>query len=427
MKKLLTTFGLLAFGLILFLLPRSAFAAGISVSGGYLEYPGDTSSVAIIASGATFNGFQGTISTSGSISITSCYAGDALWVSKPTGTGSFAGALTGQVSSFRIATCYISANYVGYGSVSVSGVQLTNSSGAYVGTSGGSKGFTISRRPVPPGTVTVESSTHPNPKKAYEETTIKLNWNKPDRVTGFSYLLDKKASTTPPSKVLSDETAITYKDQKIGTYYFHIKALNGDGWGPITHFKIKIKEPDPKVLNGLVGPHDITIVKSSEFSNDIENGKVSGIIISGITDPNYFANIALSPLPDLPEGKLWTTQADETGKFEYLVDFPIPAGLYTLTVQGQDNKILTPLSEKIKFEISQAKGGSLNILTESDILPPVVPDPKWYEKVQQKVSPEVSIGIYGFTALLLISALTGSIAFTIRHRSLKKFISSMQR
>jgi len=133
MKRTVTKLFLVA--LTIFALPSITHAAGISVSGGSLKYPGNTSSVSITASGTTFNAFQGTISASGSVQVTSCSAGSALWVTQPTGTGGFVGALTSSASSFRIATCYIKATGTGSGSVSVSSVQLANN-GPIVATGG---------------------------------------------------------------------------------------------------------------------------------------------------------------------------------------------------------------------------------------------------------------------------------------------------
>lgn len=384
-------------------LPKVTHAAGISVSGGSLKYPGDTSSVSITASGTTFNAFQGTISTSGVIKITSCSAGSALWVTQPTGAGGFVGALTSAASSFRIATCSIRATATGSGSVSVSGVQLANS-GPIVGTDGGSTGFNIVRQPTPPGTVTVTSSSHPDQNTAYEATTIVLNWTAPaTTTTGYAYLLDQAAATDPGTTIINNNLTATYENQAVGTYYFHIKAKNGDGWGPATHFKVAIKEPDPKVNDTIKKPHDITVAKAAKFTNNIKDGTFSGIIISGITMPNYMANIKLDPLPKLPEGKLLSVKADSAGKFSYTVDFPIPAAEYKLTVQGQDNKTLTPLSDEIKFEISQAKGGAINVLTSADTLPPVIPKLKWYEKSIQLSKTRVAVT--AFLIALIITAI----------------------
>ncbi len=44
----------------------------------------------------------------------------------------------------------------------------------------------------------------------------------------------------------------------------------------------------------------------------------------------------------------------------------MPAGHYIMTVQGQLDKVLTPISEEIIFEIAQANGGKISVLDESD-------------------------------------------------------------
>ncbi len=397
--------------LAIFALPSITKAAGISVSGGSLKYPADTSSVSITASGTTFNAFQGTISSSGVVKITSCSAGSALWVTQPTGAGGFVGALTSGASSFHIATCSIKATATGSGSVSVSGVQLANN-GPIVGTDGGSVSFSIVRQPTPPGTVTVTSSSHPDQTTAYEATTIVLNWAAPTATTtGYSYLLDQAASTDPGTTITNNNLTTTYENQAIGTYYFHIKAKNGDGWGPTTNFKITIKEPDPKVNDTLKKPHGITVQKSATFANNIKDGTFSGVTISGVTEPNFTANLKLDPMPTLPENKLLAVKADATGKFSYTIDFPVPAGEYKLTVQGQDNKTLTPVSDEIKFEISQAKGGSINILTSADTLPPVVPQLKWYQKTVS-----VKVITYVVLALILIIIIVTTSLVIIKRR-----------
>ncbi len=412
---------LILISLAVLALPKAASAAGISVSGGSLKYPGDTSSVSITASGTTFNAFQGTISSSGVIKITSCSAGSALWVTQPTGAGGFVGALTSAASSFRIATCSIRATATGSGSVSVSNVQLAYN-GPIVGNDGGSAGFSIVRQPTPPGTVTVTSSSHPDQNTAYEATTIVLGWAAPTATTtGYAYLLDQTATTDPGTTITNNNLTVTYENQAIGTYYFHIKAKNGDGWGPTTHFKITIKEPDPKVNDTIKKPHGISVVKAAKFTNNIKDGTFSGIIITGITQPNYIANIKLDPMPTLPENKLLSIKADASGKFVYTIDFPIAAGEYKLTVQGQDNKTLTPVSDEIKFEISQAKGGSINTLTSADTLPPVIPKLKWYQKT-------VTIKSLMFAAigLILLIAIVIAGVVVIKKKSLKKLAKSIK-
>ena len=386
-------------------LPIPAFAAGISVSGGGgTKYVGDDVSLSITASGSTFNAFSGTISVSGPMKIISCSPSKALWVKEPSSTGDFAGALTDSTSSFKISTCKVRGTGVGTGRLSISSVKLANK-GEIVGSNGSSASITFERRPTPPGTITVTSQSHPDPNSAYETTTIMLNWDRPANVTGFSYLLDQKADTTPPEKVTNNEAAATYENQAVGVYYFHIRAINGDGWGPTTHFAINIKEPDPKVKDILNKPKDISVKKAKEFIDDPIEGTFAGILISGQTEPGYTANIKLDPMPTLPENKLLSTLADSSGHFELLIDFPIKGGFYKLTVQGQSDKILTPLSDPINFEINLAKGGSVITLTADDANEPVIPPApakKWYEKINYFVVTLILLPLFLICLILLI-------------------------
>ena len=369
MKILQKMFSVLA-ALTLIMLPlKSNAAGGIYASGGGEKSVGQTFYVTVTASGATFNALEGTISVSGPVNIISFSAGSATWMSVPANGVHFVGMLTSPVDSLRVATIGLKGTSVGSGSVSVSSVQLANG-GSVTGTGAGSASFTISRAPTPPGAINVTSSSHPNPAESYEATKIDLSWTKAAGVTAFSYLLDQNATTTPPAKSTSTNTSVSYDNQPVGTHYFHIRAQNADGWGSTTHFQINIKEPDPKVDESLSKPRSIKIEKMENFINKIDDGTVSGSKISGIIEPNYLAKITLTPTPALPEGKKLEVEADEDGNFALEMDYFIPAGHYKLSVQGQKEKVLTPVSDEIIFEISQAKGGSINILTEDDINPP---------------------------------------------------------
>jgi len=354
-------------------LPFSANAAGgIYASGGGAKTVGQTFTVTVTASGATFDTIHGTISVSGPVSVSSFSAGDATWMSKPSNGGTFDGAFLGsKKTSFTIATIKLKATGVGSGAVSVSGASLKNA-GTVVGSGSGGASYTISKALVPPGQVEVSSTTHPDQNTPYEATTIALAWTKASGVTAFSYLLDQVADTTPAAKATSSDIAVDYPDKAVGIYYFHIRAQNADGWGGATHFKINIKEPDPKINEGLSAPSDIKIEKDSTFVNDVEKGTVSGLVISGTLEAGFTANVTLTPAPTLPEGKLMTAVADGSGKFSLLLDFPIVSGFHTLSIQGQQEKVLTPVSNVVNFEITQSKGGGVNILSASDATAPVI-------------------------------------------------------
>jgi hypothetical protein len=369
MKKIISILLTVTSTLYFLTIPMSAAAAGIYASGGGNVTVGQTFTVTVDAGGATFNAIEGRISVSGPVSIVSFVAGGATWIAIPANGTHFKGMLVPAVGSLRVATIRLKATGVGSGAVTVSSVRMAND-GAEVGTGAGSTSFSVTRAPAPPGAIKVTSSSHPNPAESYEATKIDLSWTKAAGVTAFSYLLDQNAKTTPAAKSTSTNTSASYENQPVGTHYFHIRAQNADGWGSTTHFQINIKEPDAKIDENLSKPRSIKIEKMDNFVNNIEDGTVSGIKISGITEPEYLTKIILTPAPALPEGKKLEVEADENGDFILEMDYFIPAGHYKLTVQGEKEKVLTPVSDEIIFEISQAKGGSINILTEDDINPP---------------------------------------------------------
>ncbi|HOX40855.1 MAG TPA: fibronectin type III domain-containing protein [bacterium] len=374
----------LAISVLFSLATKVSAEGGIYASGGGAKTVGQTFNITVAASGADFDSLQGTISVDGPVDVVSFSTGSATWLpGKAPGNGNQFVGIISATSSATVSVIKLKAKSVGSGSVSVGGVKLARN-GVVTGTGAGGANFNIERAPEPPGSVSVTSSSHPDQNQSYEATNVVLAWERPAKATGFAYVFDQAEKTTPPSKVTSNETTVTYSDQAIGTYYFHIKAHNNDGWSGVTHFKVTIKEPDAKILETLPKPSKLTVIKGSKFENNIKDGTVTGLIISGVTEIGYDANIKLDPAPTIPEGKTLTTTADSEGNFALFVDFPIRAGRYTLTVQGQKEKTLTPLSDSINFEISQAKGGTITILSDEDTLPPkpILPPPlKWYEKM----------------------------------------------
>lgn len=411
---------LIAIALLLFTVgttPKAFAEGGIFPSGGGKKTVGQTFTINVVASGATFDSLQGVISISGPVDIVAFSPGGATWMpgKTPSNGGQFVG-LTSPTDSVTVATIKLRGKSPGSGSVTVSNAKLASNM-SYVGTGGGAAGFTIERAPSLPKAVEVSSTSHPDQNTAYEETKVVLSWAKESKVTGFSYIWDQIADTTPASKVTNAETTLTMENQPVGTYYFHIKAQNGDGWGPVTHYKVSIKEPDAKVNEALSKPTVLSVTKMVDFVNDIEAGSLSGISIKGQTEPNYTANIKLDPSPTLPEGKTLQVKSDETGAYELILDYPVKAGFYKLTVQGQLEKVLTPLSDTTLFEISLAKGGSINILTDKDRLPPPTVKEaakKWYQDGQ------AIIAIYILAALILLALLITMTVIIIKKRKQKK-------
>jgi len=419
MKKFLF---ILLLGLPLFFMPKNALAAGASVSGGGDKFIGDTFSVTISATGATFDSIQGTIAVSGPVDIVSITAGSATWLpgKAPENNSQFVG-ITAPTDSLKVATVKLKGKSAGSGAVTVSGVKLALK-GAVVGSDSGKASFTIAKKPNLPALVKVSSSSHPDQNASYEATTVALSWEKDSGIVGFSYFFDQNPDTVPNAKKDSADTSVSYPNQALGTYYFHIRAQNADGWGGTTHFKVNIKEPDPKIDETIAKPGNITISKDDSFSNDIKNGTISGIKVSGLSLPGYTVTPKFTPEITAPEGKNLSITALDDGTFSILIDFPISTGTRKLTLQGQKEKTLTPVSDEITFEISQARGGTITILTDEDILAPAPAPAPVQVKGEHIKLPKVDftnkVFLYQLGALVLViaSGITAIILFIKRRR-----------
>ncbi|MEX0594573.1 MAG: hypothetical protein WD157_00525 [Patescibacteria group bacterium] len=363
--------GLLSLFLILesifLFLPPSALAAGsgyISASGGGTKTAGSNFTVSVFAGGTTFDSLQGKISVVGPVTIVSFYAGSATWLpgKSPANNNQFVG-ITSARSSLTVATITLRGTSTGSGYVSVSGVRLAYS-GSEVGTSGGSTSFTIIPAPTPPGSVAVSSSTHPNQEKSYDSPDIKLSWKAPSNgANGYSYVFDSKNKTTPPTKIKTTKTAVEFKGNKVGTYYFHIRPNNSDGWGPTTHFKITVV---PQTDQSLAIPAIIEITTTDDHSNDLDHGTLTGIKITGTGPAGYNVELTITPDWELDSKKYPAPIIGADGTWQLIVNSPIAAGYYQLVVRAKKDSQATSPSPTVGFEVSVAEGGKVTVVLSTD-------------------------------------------------------------
>lgn len=277
--------------IVFFLFPilsANVFAASssFSVSNPGKKNTGETFSVNINVSGSeAYNAVTANVSftnlTYVSVSANSEWTG----VSGPTRSGnsiSFSGAkLGGSFSgSKRVLTVTFKApNTAGTSSISASGtIALADGAGTKVNGSSGSTSVTIQTPPPPTPTVvsapTVTSSTHPDSNTWYALNTSTLSWNKDEGVTGFSYILDQSATTTPDDTSEGTDTSKTYSSLLEGKSYFHIKALNSVGWSGVTHFLIQtdLSKPYPFSITKIKGDDGKYVIY---FSTDDEYSGIS--------------------------------------------------------------------------------------------------------------------------------------------------------
>ena len=90
-----------------------------------------------------------------------------------------------------------------------------------------------------PGTVTISSTTHPDPAVWYPSANPKFTWTAAQEtggsgtIAGYSYVLDQNPATVPPEQVTSTDDTKKYDTLAPGVWYFHIRARDGAGnWGP---------------------------------------------------------------------------------------------------------------------------------------------------------------------------------------------------
>lgn len=399
--------------------PTTAVAAGISPSGGGSFPVGQTFTITVRASGATFDSLQGNISVNTTnAQIVSFSAGSATWLpgKAPANNNQFVG-IVSPTSSLTVATIRLKGTKIGSGSVTVSGARLARS-GSEVGSSGGTTNFSIVRAATPPGGVTVTSATHPDQNIAYEATRVELSWQAPaNGADGYSYVFDETPETVPGTTINTKDVSLVIEGATVATHYFHIRAHNGDGWGPTTHFKVVVKEPDAKVDETLTKATIISVEKNSNFKTDLTTGTIRGITLKGTVAGDYVAIVSfeqkerlpqtlLEPLPVAPvvgttpedtgaviapeatsppevtaeptavpaiktvKGVDITSLMDDTtsdGNWEIAINEPLPSGFYKLTVHGQNEKVLTPASDPVYLELSVANGGSVKFITDDDL------------------------------------------------------------
>lgn len=244
--------------------------------------------------GAGINAAESTLTFTDNISVTNINQSGSvfeLWTTKPSfsnknGTISFGGGMTSAYSGSagKIFTISFSALKAGAAKVAFGGSVVTASDGLGTNIYSGSSfaTFTITDKapekpkpiepietikksasedistPISATTTTkavtnamlppapeVTSPTHPVAEQWYSVADARLEWKNLSSVIGVSALLTESSSSNPGTN--SDGT-IQYKEYKKlaeGEHFFHVKLQNKDGWGPVSHRRIRVDTEAP--------------------------------------------------------------------------------------------------------------------------------------------------------------------------------------
>src|SRR3989344_3344887 len=91
----------------------------------------------------------------------------------------------------------------------------------------------------------ISSPTHPDPNKWYAVKEAKFTWDVPKDTTAVRLLVGRIPQAIP---TVTYTTPINFKeitDLADGTYYFHVRLRNGEGWGGVSHFRFQIDTEKP--------------------------------------------------------------------------------------------------------------------------------------------------------------------------------------
>jgi len=200
-----------------------------------------------------------------------------------------------------------------------------------------------------PAAPIVYSLTHPDPEKWYSNNNPEFSWNLPPDVTGVSLLFHKKALANPGS--ISDgliETA-NFEEVENGTWYFHIKFKNKNGWGEITHRKVLVDTIPPEPFKIEVdnegdptNPSPVLHFASQDALSgivyyEIKIGDKNAIpITAAVLERNPFKLPAQGP----GKHRVITTAIDAAGN--------LTSATTDLEIEPIEQPIITDLSEKVE-------------------------------------------------------------------------------
>ncbi len=128
----------------------------------------------------------------------------------------------------------------------------------------------------------VTSPTHAVADQWYSLSDARMEWKNLSSVIGVSLLLNQSASSTPGNSSDGTPQYKEYKELSDGEHYFHVKLQNKDGWGPVTHRRIRIDTEAPTKPqltiedNGdTANPSPLLKIYSIDKTSGLEKYKIS--------------------------------------------------------------------------------------------------------------------------------------------------------
>jgi hypothetical protein len=196
-----------------------------------------------------------------------------------------------------------------------------------------------------PGAPVVNSPTHPDQATWYNNNDPSFIWSASDDsgIIGYSYVLDQNLGTVPDDASEGIGTSTNYTDVADGTWYFHVKAMNGSGlWGGTAHYRINIDVtgPNAPVVSSLTHPG-----QGTWYSNNDPSFNWTASDISGISGYSYELDQNPGTIPDeASEGTATSTSYNNVadGTWYFHVRARNGSGLWGATAHYRVNIDATP-------------------------------------------------------------------------------------
>ena len=127
------------------------------------------------------------------------------------------------------------------------------------GNGGTASHYTLHIDTTAPGSISgLASSSHPVSATWYANNTPAFSWSAAtdaapsSGVAGYSCLVDQTSNTTPDTSVEAASTSYVSGALADGTWYFHVRAIDGAGNGGATsHYMVRIDTNAPSIVGGL--------------------------------------------------------------------------------------------------------------------------------------------------------------------------------
>lgn len=227
------------------------------------------------------------------------------------------------------------------------------------------------------GSVSIKSSTHPDPNKKYESGNVKFSWNIPKNAISLKLSVDQSPYSTPKtlSKLINK---YEIKNATPGTWYLHLQFASKTETGRTEHFKFQIepkKVDKPIVEDKKVDIHEVNIALNGDVQKEEASCEINEdlVVVNKYTRRIYGEEsfIALGTAKASSTINLWMQDGenklnsyevtvDDSGNFNFYVD-GLADGLYTFWFGGSDTSKNKEI-KKYKFVVGDVDSSSVNIL-----------------------------------------------------------------